>query len=294
MGKRGSFRANVLRLEDVDPTEGFPSSDPAFFDHLVLAEGDSWFSIGGFPPSNLLYGLRFRRHTMVVSCAAPGDTIVKMSNLVGSKQFRQALSADGYAWDVILLSGGGNDLIDAAKRVVLMPSERSSAAPSEPEEYINEDALGSVLTDIAKGFKVLAELRDAAQSPAQGKPIVTHTYDYATPRNEPARFIGFPVKGPWLFKSFTSRKVPQEHWIPLANHLMDRLAETIIDLQSGPHAIENFHVVDTRGTLTQPRLTDIGPTTHWLNEIHPNHDGHSRLARQLERGKLYELLYGAF
>lgn len=294
MGARGRFRANVLRLEDVDPDIGFPSSDPAFFDHLVLAEGDSWFSIGGFPPSNLLYGLRFRRHTMVVSCAKPGDTVVKMSKLVGSKHFKKALSTDGYAWDIILLSGGGNDLIDAASRVVLKPSERPSADPPEPQEYLNEAALDKVLSDIAQGFAALAGLRDGPDSPAKGKPIVTHTYDYATPRNEPARFIGFPVQGPWLFKGFNTRKVPEAHWVPLANLLIDRLAGTLISLQSGPNPLANFHVVDTRGTLTPPRLDDVGPTTHWLNEIHPNHDGHSLLARKLERDKLYELLYGAF
>jgi hypothetical protein len=27
---------------------------------MILADGNSWFSIGGFPPTSLLYGLRFR------------------------------------------------------------------------------------------------------------------------------------------------------------------------------------------------------------------------------------------
>jgi len=261
---------------------------------MILAEGDSWFSIGGFPPSNLLYSLRFRRHTMVVSCAKPGDTVVRMAKLVGSKAFKKALARDDLAWDAILLSGGGNDLIDAANKVILKPSERPSGSLDDPSEYVNEDELTAVFNQVTKGFRALAQLRDAADGPVNGKPIVTHTYDYATPRNEPARFIGFPLQGPWLFKSFTSRKVPTEHWIPLANHLMGQLAETIIGLTSGPDRIANFHVVDTRGTLTQPRLDEIGPTTHWLNEIHPNHDGHSLLARKLEREKLYALLYGAF
>jgi hypothetical protein len=52
--------------------------------------------------------------------------------------------------------------------------------------------------------------------------------------------------------------------------------------------------VDTRGTLTQPGLNEIGPTTRWFNEIHPDHDGHSPLGRKLERERLYASLYDGF
>lgn len=293
MGRRGSIRANVLRLEDVG-TGGFPSSDPVFHDHLILAEGDSWFSIGGFPPTNLLYGLRFRKHTMVVSCAKPGDTVSNMSKIVRNDLYKKALSRFGYAWDVILLSGGGNDLIDAAKSIVRKPAERRPRNPSTPGAYVKKAKLAEVLTRVEKGYRKLASVRDRAQSPARGKPIVTHTYDYATPRNEPARFIGFPLLGPWLYEAFSDREVPEDQWIPLANHLIDQLAGTIMKLQQGPAPIDNFHVVDTRGTLKQPDIDDVGPTTHWLNEIHPNHDGYKELGKTMEREKLYELLYGRF
>lgn len=294
MGRRGRFRANVLRLEDVDPTEGFPSSDPNFHDHLILAEGDSWFSIGGFPPTNLLYGLRFRKHTMVVSCAQPGDTITNMSKIVKNKLFKKALSSDGYPWDLILLSGGGNDLIDAASKVVLKPVDRPARSPSKPEGYVNKTILADLLDKIEKGYRNLAAMRDATGSLAKGKPIVTHTYDYITPRNEPARFIGFPLGGPWLFKAFETRKVPDDQWIPLADYLIDRLAKTINGLQTSRNGIDNFHVVDTRGTLTRPKVDEYGSTTHWLNEIHPNHDGYKELGRKIEREKLYKLIYGGF
>ena len=292
MSRRGSVRANVLRLDDIG-TDGFPSDDPAFHDHMILAEGDSWFSIGGFPPTNLLYGLRFRKMTMVVSCAKPGDTMINMAKLVKNHHFKRALSKNfGYDWDLILLSGGGNDLIDAASTVVRGPNERRPKYPTKPESYIKKATLNEVLKSVQSGYRKLADLRDQPQGKANGKPIVTHTYDYVTPRNEPARFIGFPVLGPWLYKAFVDNDVPRDMWLSLARTLIDALADAIISLQKGTAKIPNFHVVDTRGTLTLPGMNDIGPTTHWLNEIHPNHDGYAKIGRKIEKGKLYKLLYG--
>lgn len=291
MSRRGSVRANLLRLEDIGSGE-FPSTDPTFHDHLILAEGDSWFSIGGFPPTNLLYGLRFRKMTMVVSCAEPGDTLVNMAKSSKNKLYRRALSKKfGQDWDLLLLSGGGNDLIDAAGKVIASAQKRRPINPKKPEGYVDKTELKKVLTQVTKGFRALAAIRDGAQSRAKGKPIVTHTYDYVTPRNEPARFIGFKLLGPWLFKAMNDNDVPKDMWIRLSKYLIDELAKTILSLQKGPKKIPNFHVVDTRGTLTESDLDDIGPTTHWLNEIHPNHDGYSEIARVIEREKLYKLLY---
>lgn len=290
MSRRGRFRANVLHLDDVGT--GYPSDDPHFHDHLILAEGDSWFSVGGFPPTNLLHGLRFRKHTMVVSCAQPGDTIGNMAQIAKNALFERALSVRfGYDWDVILLSGGGNDLIDNAGRIVLGPDRRRPKYSSDPDRYISKPNLKEVLDVIKAGYRSLAAARDSADSRVNGVPMLAHTYDYAVPRNEPARFFGFDLQGPWLYRAFTDRDVPTELWIPLARLLMDRLAETLLGLQAGRQRIAHFHVVDTRDTLTPPGLDDVGPTTYWLNEIHPNFEGYAKLGRQIERERLYGLLY---
>ena len=142
-----------------------------------------------FPPTNLLYTLRFKRLTMVVSCAAPGDTITSMSNIARNIQYKEPLSRNSYAQDAILLSGGGNDLFDRAATILTNPNRRT-----------------------------LANRRDAAAGRVKGCPIVTHTYDYATPRNEPARFIGFPLLDPWLFGALSGAEVPVDRWIDGSRH----------------------------------------------------------------------------
>jgi hypothetical protein len=110
--------------------------------------------------------------------------------------------------------------------------------------------------------------------------------DYATPRNEAARFVGFPLLGPWLYRAFLDKQVPRATWVPLARRLIDQLAGAILSLRRGPDEIANFRVVDTRGTLTPPDIEDMAPTTHRLNEIHPNHEGCSKIGRKMEQQKL--------
>ena len=44
MSTRGSILANELRREEFG-VGGFPSSDPVFHDHMILAKGDSWCDV---------------------------------------------------------------------------------------------------------------------------------------------------------------------------------------------------------------------------------------------------------
>jgi len=121
-------------------------------------------------------------------------------------------------------------------------------------------------------------------------PIVTHTYDYATPRNARARFV-FGHLGPWLHKALNDCNVPKERWGDVANYLVDKLAEGILDLEDGPAGINDFHVVDTRGTLTPADLGGTGDNNDWQNEIHPNGQGYEKLAVKVE-AQLEALLGG--
>lgn len=91
--------------------------------------------------------------------------------------------------------------------------------------------------------------------------------------------------------SIHANEVPTEMWAPLARLLIDKLAKAILSLQQGSDKIENFHVVDTRGMLKPPDIDEIGPTRHWLNEIHPSYEGYLKVSRRIELQKLYKLLY---
>lgn len=277
MARRRKYRPDVVMWNEVNSDTGLPS----FPSQRFLAEGDSWFSMSGTPPYNLLFGLRFRDITQIVNCAIPGDTIVNMSKLAHNSHYREALTTRGFKWKAIFLSGGGNDLIDRADEI-LIPKNRRDAAASAPADFCDQTELRELIDDVQRGFRRLASLRDSARSNSRKAPIVTHTYDYATPRNAPARFFFFSL-GPWLYPALKSTQVPRGSWIPIADYLIDELAKGILTLQKGNNRIKNFYVVNTRGATTRAALGDTGSSHDWQNEIHPNNKGYRKLARRVEK-----------
>ncbi|SDX19097.1 SGNH/GDSL hydrolase family protein [Thiocapsa roseopersicina] len=278
MSRRGRHRPSIVTwreyLRQVFDHEGFPT----FPDLNLLAEGDSWFTISGLPPYNLLFELRFRKHTRIVNCGTPGDTIVSMASIARSQQLREALSPGIKRWDAILLSGGGNDLINAAGNIVL-PKNNRPTHPGNPADFCDQAALQDLIEDVQDGYRRMAAMRDVPGGPSRGVPILAHTYDYATPRDAPAIFGSL---GPWLHRAFNDREIPPEDRVELADCLTDRLANGLLALTAGSHRIPDLIVVDTRGTLTRAALGHRGDSHDWQNEIHPNGGGYEKLAKRIE------------
>jgi len=204
-----------------------------------------------------------------------------MSQLGRNSDYREALTTPGFKWKGILLSGGGNDLIDRADEI-LIPQNRSDAAVKAPADYCDQTQLRNLANEVQRGFRRLASVRDSTGSNSKKAPIITHTYDYATPRNAPARFF-IVTLGPWLFPALNAANVPEAAWVPVADYLIDELAEAIWALQKGSDKIKNFHVVDTRGATKRAKLGTTGSSRDWQNEIHPNDDGYRKIAKRVEK-----------
>ena len=263
--------AKILYPADLSSLD--PATNPPDYAWRILAEGDSWFSFGSWKLQSLLRHLKFDQDTIIVSLAEPGDTLVHMADICGNPALEQQLAANGFKWDALLLSGGGNDVIDNARFIVPKRSgPQSSAKPVE--EYFDPDALRATLNGITRGYREIIKLRDRADSPCPGVPLIAHTYDYCTPRNAPARFL-FPVLGPWLHTAFTAAKIDPVRWNEISDFLIDALGSRLLSLQS---RLPNFHVVDTRGTLTRAAPGAIEDDADWDNEIHPNRGGFKKIA----------------
>ena len=271
------MKINLLAHGAVTKDQRFPGNDPddKRYKRRYLAEGDSWFSLGGVPYENLLMELDLPERSVVVNIAEPGDEIVRLASPAHVKVFTRlvAKKSTAYDWNAILLSGGGNDLIDRAG-LILRPGATA-------DECINQTELGKCMREIAAGYRALAEIRDASNSPNAGVTMIAHTYDYPTPRNAPALFFGSKVRGPWLFGAFVEKEIPEALWIPVSDRLMDTLAQTILGLAAGTKAIAQFKVVDTRGTLDRAALGATKKSGDWRNEIHPWKGGYSKLAAKL-------------
>jgi len=273
--KAASWSVQVLSVEDTQT--GNPGTSPGEYDARILAEGDSWFTIGAIPSSNLLFELRFPRRTAVVNIAYPGDTIKRISDLASNVDLAKMLTNPrfGWKWHAIVLSGGGNDLIDRAGELLRVPPAGSGSAPAD---YVNQVALGALVADVQKGYRDILALRDSTSLNA-GVTIVTHTYDYATPRDAKAKFLFVGFKGPWLHRAFEAAGVPEAMRVGVADRLFDALADGIVALGG---QLPAFRVVDTRNTLVRAAPGTTGASGDWLNEIHPTSAGYAKIAGTLE------------
>lgn len=219
----------------------------ARFRRRYLAEGDSWFSLGGWT-GNLLMALD-DADTLIVNCAYPGDTLEDM----GRHGIARALAAsDGIApWDAVLLSGGGNDLLRRCGEYIV-------GDPATPIEW---DAMGRVLAEIEHHLVRLLVLCGAGQP---GVPVYCHTYDHPPV----SRRWWWWQLGPWVGPALRRAGVERSRWDELAAMLVDTLADDI--LHKLARRWRDLRVVETRWMLDAP---------DWQNEIHPKTRGYHELAR---------------
>lgn len=249
------------------------------YERHYLAEGDSWFSLGDIYSLSFLY--RFGRHvplnksTLIVNCSYPGDTLSNMvdwsknfyfPNLLAKKRF-------GWKWDGILLSAGGNDIINTA----LSPAGilKSCASPTGPNDFVDSAALTTLENYLRDYFGYLVRVRDTSEIPENSNtPIYYHTYGYSTPRNAPASF-GI---GPWLHTAFTQKNIHRQYWQGLSDLLMDELARII---RGFGNLGSNLKLVDTLANVSLVRAVadSTGSSGDWLNEIHLNNSGKDKVAK---------------
>jgi hypothetical protein len=254
----------------------FPFGDYAL---RALAQGDSWFSIGALPPgktSNLLLEMRSTRRIVIVQCADPGKVLRRFTDTTREGGFLRELDRPSCApcYDVILISGGGNDLIDAAgsppdappdRRLLRTPAERGASPP--PAGYVSEPGWATFAAHLRAVFNGLLDRRD--QGPHKGVPLLLHNYARVMPRPSGAG-LG---QGPWLLPALQAYAVPPTALLPVADELLGRLAALLQQCIAERHRADPgcaVQLVDTLGkagvALSLPGTT--GSSGDWVNEIH--------------------------
>ena len=280
------------RLTFVDPMRVLNSAGhPEEFDfveRILLAQGDSWFSIGSIPPgltSNLLAQMELTRSAAVVNCARPGMELAHMTDTSTQQSFRKLLTGRfAVKWDAILFSGGGNDLIDAASvgpdeppglRLLATAAERGPT-PASGDAYISTPGWQTFENHMTAVFNALVAFRDSGIN--RQKPMVFHTYAHIMPRPSP---VGLG-HGPWLQPAMVAFAVPQTDWLAVSSALMDRLADLFARLIAAQRIVDpgcELYLVDSQPVpLVLADPTASGPSGDFMNEIHPTRAGYSKLS----------------
>ncbi len=274
-----------MQLFSNDPPD---LSSPAF---RFLAEGDSWFSIGTLnllANSNLLFEMVFQRSACAINCASPGDTLKRMSQLNTDPNFVDLLGGRrARFWDAILMSCGGNDLIEAvqspavdgqgkavppALRLLLTHDEWGPASLGAAR-YLSDAGWQTFCGYLQANFDHLIALRE--RGPSRGQPIFVHGYAYPVPRPAGAG-LGF---GPWLFPALNAYAIPPADGGLVARELLARLGTLLAATAADTVRFPNLHFFDSAAIALEPAQPDAsGASGDWVNEIHLTKAGYRKIA----------------
>ncbi len=242
--------------------EFFAGDPPVLEWPVLLAEGDSWFTLG---------------------------------ELTGPAATNLMLQLDLPA--AIVLSAGGNDLIDAAgvrprrpdgtlvplpQRLLLAPEEAAAQPPgvTGPARWISEPGWAALAGFLRHNLGVLVQRRDSG--PAVRSRLLLHTYSVPT-----VWAHGVPGKASegWLFPALRDAGVPAAERQGVAGLLFQRLRALWLaaDSDQGSDPLPRVHVFDSAALvrLDPPDPTQQQASGDWANEIHPNRSGYRKLGRAM-------------
>lgn len=277
-----------------------PSTNPAAlldgYRWRLLAQGDSWFSTAAAKlgaHANLLQELVFQRRAVAINCAGQSDALSRMVDLEAAPDFVRLLSGEGApVWDGLLLSVGGNDLIEAARTPAHTPGQDPTpasliplhlrllrhqtewGAPSQGvARYFSEPGWQTYADYLRANIRHLLSLRD--QGPSAGQPVFMHCY--AVPMPRPASAEG---NGPWLYPTLKAYNIPSADWAAVSRLMVMHLAQLLKGLVADKENFPGLHVFDSTAVpLALAAPGSAGISGDWHNEIHLNHSGCFKIAR---------------
>lgn len=231
---------------------------------VMLAQGDSWFDYpltgNGLPltDTDVIAQLRHvgSNSYTILNLAHRGDAATQEMSLPKQERMITALR-DKSNWlhgkpDAILISAGGNDIAGDQFCIFLDFNDGKSKG-------LNADRFNQMLGVVEACYQVLFSLRDRY---AAGVPIFGHCYDFPIPNGK------HPIcAGPWLKPSldFCNWSTPQG--TAIVHDALAAFRNMMLKLAS--NAANNFHIVDTQGTIS---------AGDWANELHPEPDGFKKIA----------------
>ncbi len=240
----------------------------------IVSEGDSWFQYPIYV-KDIIDWLFKDDHFAVNSLGAGGDWIY---NILTQREYIKALQEAGDP-DFLLISGGGNDLLQDG-RIANLLEDYSRQAEANPALYLNDDFFSLIKLLHFLYTHLYMEL-DAAFPDLK---IISHGYDYAYPSDK----IGLhPIEailrlvtgnGQWLKEPMERKGIKNEETQhTIVKLLIDHFNKMHQDLSS---TFRNVYYIDLRGFADKPGS--------WHDEIHPD-SKHFKLMARAYKSKIKTL-----
>lgn len=242
----------------------------------ILAEGDSWFDFplrgDPFRSGDVISRLKDLIPYPILNLAVRGDEARSMLGVEQRRRLREQLMNPKRDFNVLLFSGGGNDIVGDPFRLWIR--DRDICA-GDPTRAINDAAFGNILGVVRTAYEDLLALRDeaVARTPGRHIGIFLHGYDWAIPTGRKVCGIG-----PWLKPSLNDRGwTDRDEGAAIVKETLSRFDDLLRDLASR-HA--DVVMVPTQGTLGEG---------DWGDELHPSRQGFIKIAK-----RFYEVLKASF
>ena len=263
MKNRGARRPRPkgLRAADGEPTAQAAES---FAPLQIFAEGDSWFDYPyPFFGGSIIPRLENRLGVPILNLAKAGDEVRFMLGVEERAVLTQHLTDGcpaGGPWDVLLFSGGGNDIV--GNPMALWISNWNPAMP--PADHIKKARFEAALALVRAAYEDLIAVRDSL---SPGTHLVFQGYDFAIPDGR-----GVCNLGPWLKPTFDLCKFPTlAAGRAVVKAMLEQFAAMLTSL-AGPKVT----FINGQGTLAPQ-------TSSWHNELHPAKAGFETFAEVFQQ-----------
>jgi len=261
MKQRGARAPAAKKLAKARKGSGAVAAASGSFRPLqVFAEGDSWFD---YPPflfhGGIIPRLQDRLGVPILNMASAGDEVRLMLGVEERKRLIKTLvdgCPAGGSWDVLLFSGGGNDIVDNPMALWVRDFDPSI----EPKHHLDSTRFAAALAIVRAGYEDLIALRNKLSPNTH---IVLHGYDFAIPDGR-----GVCGLGPWLKPTFDLHNFPTR---AAAQEVVTEMLKQFAAMVKSMTIAASVTYIETQGTMA-PK------TSSWHNELHPSSDGFDKFA----------------
>ena len=243
-------------------------------DLAIIAFGDSWFNLSMFDLIPIVRGMIRKtdektidtirwlhefKHP-VLNCAMPGNTL---NAALQNDLHKVAIRSSKAKKFIILLSFGGNDLIDIIDEFVVGHGAKAAVNRKALVRYIRTRTLpffaqyiSMLMTTVANKTKLHTDEMDNLR-------IIMHGYDYFHPEKTPnSTYTAF------LKNLFTARAIPEK----VADKIVRVFVDSInLEMKRFTEKIPVLRVIDLRSQI---------PKIYWSEQIHPSSFGYRIIAQK--------------